>query len=155
MMSQNAPQTVDLLIEARWVVPVEPHDVVLEHHAVAVDGDRIVAVLPISEARDAYAPRERVELGEHVLIPGLINTHTHNPMTLMRGLADDLPLMVWLQQHIWPAEAKVIGPEFVRDGVELAVAEMLRGGTTCANENYFFPDAIGATYRRIDRKSVV
>jgi 5-methylthioadenosine/S-adenosylhomocysteine deaminase len=155
MMSQNAPQTVDLLIEARWVVPVEPHDVVLEHHAVAVDGDRIVAVLPISEARNAYAPRERVELGEHVLIPGLINTHTHNPMTLMRGLADDLPLMVWLQQHIWPVEAKVIGPEFVRDGVELAVAEMIRGGTTCANENYFFPDTIGATYRKLGFRAMV
>ncbi|HTC26093.1 TRZ/ATZ family hydrolase [Dyella sp.] len=154
-MSQNAPQTVDLLIEARWVVPVEPHDVVLEHHAVAVDGDRIVAVLPISEARDAYAPRERVELGEHVLIPGLINTHTHNPMTLMRGLADDLPLMVWLQQHIWPVEAKVIGPEFVRDGVELAVAEMIRGGTTCANENYFFPETIGATYRKLGFRAMV
>ena len=154
-MSQNAPQTVDLLIEARWVVPVEPHDVVLEHHAVAIDGDRIVAVLPISEARNAYAPRERVELGEHVLIPGLINTHTHNPMTLMRGLADDLPLMVWLQQHIWPVEAKVIGPEFVRDGVELAVAEMIRGGTTCANENYFFPDAIGATYRKLGFRAMV
>ena len=155
MMSQNAPQTVDLLIEARWVVPVEPHDVVLEHHAVAVDGDRIVAVLPISEARNTDAPRERVELGEHVLIPGLINTHTHNPMTLMRGLADDLPLMVWLQQHIWPVEAKVIGPEFVRDGVELAVAEMIRGGTTCANENYFFPDTIGATYRKLGFRAMV
>ncbi len=64
-------------------------------------------------------------------------------MTLMRGLADDLPLMIWLQEHIWPVEAAVIGPEFVADGVELAIAEMLRGGTTCANENYFFPDVIG------------
>jgi 5-methylthioadenosine/S-adenosylhomocysteine deaminase len=154
-MSQNAPQTVDLLIEARWVVPVEPHDVVLEHHAVAVRGDCIVDILPIAQARIAYAPYERVELGEHVLIPGLINTHTHNPMTLMRGLADDLPLMVWLQQHIWPVEAKVMGPEFVRDGVELAVAEMLRGGTTCANENYFFPDAIGATYRKLGFRAVI
>jgi 5-methylthioadenosine/S-adenosylhomocysteine deaminase len=154
-MSQNAPQTVDLLIEARWVVPVEPHNVVLEHHAVAIHGERIVAVLPIAEARTTYAPRERVELGEHVLIPGLINTHTHNPMTLMRGLADDLPLMVWLQQHIWPVEAKVIGPEFVRDGVELAVAEMIRGGTTCANENYFFPDTIGATYRKLGFRAMV
>jgi 5-methylthioadenosine/S-adenosylhomocysteine deaminase len=154
-MSQNAPQTVDLLIEARWVVPVEPHNVVLEHHAVAIHGERIVGVLPIAEARTTYAPRERVELGEHVLIPGLINTHTHNPMTLMRGLADDLPLMVWLQQHIWPVEAKVIGPEFVRDGVELAVAEMIRGGTTCANENYFFPDTIGATYRKLGFRAMV
>lgn len=154
-MSHSAPQPVDLVIEARWVVPVEPHAVVLEQHSVVVDGDVIVAVLPIADARAAYAPRERVELGEHALIPGLVNSHTHNPMTLLRGLADDLPLMVWLQEHIWPAEAKVIGPEFVRDGVELAVAEMLRGGTTCANENYFFPDVIGATYRKLGFRAVV
>jgi len=154
-MSHITPQPVDLLIEARWVVPVEPHGVVFENHAVVVDGDCIVALLPIADARAAYVPRERVELTEHALIPGLINSHTHNPMTLLRGLADDLPLMVWLQQHIWPAEAKVMGPEFVRDGVELAVAEMLRGGTTCANENYFFPDVIGATYRRMGFRAVV
>ncbi|WP_168649420.1 TRZ/ATZ family hydrolase [Dyella sp. SG609] len=146
---------IDLVIEARWVVPVEPHAVVLENHAVAVNQGAIVAVLPIADARAAYAPRERVELGEHALIPGLVNTHTHNPMTLLRGLADDLPLMVWLQQHIWPVEGQVIGPEFVRDGVELAVAEMLRGGTTCANENYFFPDVIGATYRRLGFRATV
>ena len=154
-MSEQHPQPVDLVIEARWVVPVEPHAVVLEDHAVVISDDCILAVLPIRDARAAYAPRERVELKEHALIPGLINSHTHNPMTLLRGLADDLPLMVWLQEHIWPAEAKVLGPEFVSDGVELAVAEMLRGGTTCANENYFFPDAIGATYRRLGFRAVV
>lgn len=154
-MSEAPQQSADLVIEARWVVPVEPHAVALEQHAVVVDKGTIVAVLPINEARRAYAPRERVELGEHVLIPGLVNSHTHNPMTLLRGLADDLPLMEWLQEHIWPAEAKVIGPEFVRDGVELAVAEMLRGGTTCANENYFFPDVIGATYRKLGFRAVV
>ncbi len=154
-MSQTIPQPIDLLIEARWIVPVEPHATVLEQHAVAINADCIVELLPISEARLRYSPRERVELSEHVLIPGMVNTHTHNPMTLLRGLADDLPLMVWLQEHIWPAEAKVIGPEFVRNGVELAVAEMLRGGTTCANENYFFPDVIGATYRRMGFRAVV
>ncbi|MGB5939598.1 MAG: TRZ/ATZ family hydrolase [Rhodanobacter sp.] len=154
-MSHAAPQPVDLVIEARWVVPVEPHAVVLENHAVAVQDGRIVALLPIADARAAYVPRERVELGEHALIPGLVNSHTHNPMTLLRGLADDLPLMVWLQQHIWPAEARVMGAEFVRDGVELAVAEMLRGGTTCANENYFFPDVIGASYRKLGFRAVV
>ena len=154
-MSQTTPQSVDLLIEARWVIPVEPDGVVLEDHAVAVQSGRIVGILPIAEAQAAFAPRERVVLNEHALIPGLVNSHTHNPMTLLRGLADDLPLMVWLQQHIWPAEAKVLGPEFVRDGVELAVAEMLRGGTTCANENYFFPDVIGATYRRMGFRAVV
>jgi 5-methylthioadenosine/S-adenosylhomocysteine deaminase len=151
----NAAQPIDLLIEARWVVPVEPHAVVLDEHAVAIHGGVIQAILPIAEARLAYAPRERVELREHALIPGLVNAHTHNPMTLMRGLADDMPLMTWLHEHIWPVEAKVMGPEFIRDGVELAVAEMLRGGTTCANENYFFPDVIGATYRQLGFRAVL
>ncbi|MFZ1723031.1 MAG: TRZ/ATZ family hydrolase, partial [Dokdonella sp.] len=85
------PTAVDLQIEARWVIPVEPQGVVLESHAVLVDADRIVAILPIADARQRFAPRERVELGEHALIPGLVNAHTHNPMTLMRGLADDVP----------------------------------------------------------------
>src|SRR5215813_9958277 len=109
------PRTIDTLIEARWVVPIQPHGVVLENHAVAIAGDRIEAVLPIADARARYAPRERIELPARALIPGLVNTHTHNPMTLMRGLADDLPLMDWLKNHIWPAEARVIGPEYVRD----------------------------------------
>jgi 5-methylthioadenosine/S-adenosylhomocysteine deaminase len=148
-------QSIDLLIEARWIVPVEPRGVVLENHAVAIDADRIVALLPTADAHARYSPRERVVLDEHALIPGLVNAHVHNPMTLMRGLADDLPLMRWLQEHIWPAEAKAIGPEFVRDGIELAVAEMLRGGTTCCNENYFFPDVQAATYRRLGFRAMV
>jgi 5-methylthioadenosine/S-adenosylhomocysteine deaminase len=148
-------QPIDLLIEARWVIPVEPHGLVLDDHAIAIDGDRIAAILPTAEARTHYIPRDRIELREHALIPGLVNAHTHNPMTLMRGLADDLPLMRWLQEHIWPAEAKAIGPEFVRDGVELAIAEMLRGGTTCCSENYFFPDVQAATYRRLGFRAMV
>ena len=151
----TTPTTVDSQIEARWVIPVEPHGVVLESHAVIVDADRIVAILPISEARQRFEPRERVELGEHALIPGLVNGHTHNPMTLMRGLADDVPFMVWLKEHVWPAEAKVMGPEFVRDGVELAIAEMIRGGTTCCNENYFFPDVQAATYTKHGFRSLI
>jgi 5-methylthioadenosine/S-adenosylhomocysteine deaminase len=148
-------QPVDLLIEARWVVPVEPHGVVHDHHAVAVTGGRITGLAPIAQARTQWQPTEVVALPEHALIPGLVNAHTHNPMTLMRGLADDLPLMRWLEDHIWPAEARVLGPEFVRDGIELAVAEMLRGGTTCCNENYFFPDVAAATYRRLGFRAMV
>jgi 5-methylthioadenosine/S-adenosylhomocysteine deaminase len=146
---------VDTLLEARWVIPVEPHGVVLDHHAVALAGDTIVELLPIDAARAKYANAQGIELAEHALIPGLVNAHTHNPMTLMRGLADDLPLMAWLQQHVWPAERRVMGPEFVRDGVELASAEMLRGGTTCCSENYFFPDVQAATYRRHGFRAVV
>ncbi|HEY8229935.1 MAG TPA: TRZ/ATZ family hydrolase [Rhodanobacteraceae bacterium] len=146
-MNKARSQTIDLLISARWIVPVEPDRVVLEDHAVAIDGGAIVEVVSRADAATKYTPRERVDLPEHALIPGLVNAHTHNPMTLLRGLADDLPLMQWLREHIWPVEAKVIGPEFVRDGVELAIAEMLRGGTTCCSENYFFPDAQAAAYK--------
>ena len=109
-MTEPTAQPCDLLIEAGWVVPVEPHGVVLEAHAVAVTAGRIVAVLPAAQARQAYAPAEVVQRPDAVLIPGLVNAHTHNPMTLLRGIADDLPLMTWLQQHIWPVEAAVIGP---------------------------------------------
>ena len=147
-MSDRIPEACDLLIEAGFVVPVVPHGVVLEHHAVAVTGGRIVAVLPVPEARLRFAPRETVSRPDAALIPGLVNAHTHNPMTLLRGVADDLPLKVWLQQHIWPIEAAVIGSDFVADGITLAIAEMLRGGTTCVNENYFFPDVQAATYKR-------
>ena len=145
---RREPQACDLLIDAGWVVPVEPHGAVLEQHAVAVANGRVVAVLPVAEARARFAPREAVSRPGSVLIPGLVNAHVHNPMTLMRGVADDLALHEWLQQHIWPVEAAVIGPEFVADGVSLAIAEMLRGGTTCCNENYFFPDVQAATYKR-------
>jgi 5-methylthioadenosine/S-adenosylhomocysteine deaminase len=147
--------SVDTLLEARWVIPVEPHGAVLDDHAVALAGDTIADVLPIEAARAKYTNVKRIDLSEHALIPGLVNAHTHNPMTLMRGLADDLPLMAWLQQHIWPAEARVMGPEYVRDGVELAIAEMLRGGTTCCSENYFFPDVQAATYLRHGFRAVV
>ena len=151
----TAPESCDLVIEAGFVVPVEPHGVVLVDHAVAVQGGRILACAPRTEIAARYLAGETVRRPESVLLPGLVNAHTHNPMTLLRGVADDLPLQVWLQKHIWPIEAAVIGPEFVADGVALAVAEMLRGGTTCANENYFFPDAIAATYARLGFRAVV
>jgi 5-methylthioadenosine/S-adenosylhomocysteine deaminase len=154
-MVEAAPQPIDLLISAPWVIPVEPHGVVLEKHAIAVKDGAIVAVLPTTDAERAFAPRERVDLPEHALVPGLVNAHTHSPMTLLRGLADDLPLMAWLREHIWPAEAKVMSAEFVRDGTELAIAEMLRGGTTTCNENYFFPDAFARACVRAGFRAVV
>ncbi|HET8897334.1 MAG TPA: TRZ/ATZ family hydrolase [Rhodanobacteraceae bacterium] len=154
-MNPTAPQSVDLLIEARWTVPMTPGGAVLENHAVAIRGDAIVAVLPQAEARQRFVATQTVQLPEHALMPGLVNAHTHNPMTLLRGIADDLPLMEWLQQHIWPVEGRVMAPDFIRAGVELAVAEMLRGGTTCANENYFFPDTIADTYRRLGFRACV
>ena len=129
------------LIRPRWVVPVEPAGTVLEHHAVAVSGDRIDALLPAAEIESRYPGAEVVDLDEHVLIPGLVNAHTHAAMSLMRGLADDRALAPWLSEHIWPAEARHVSAEFVKDGTLLACAEMLRGGITCFNDMYFFPEA--------------
>ena len=129
------------LLNARWVVPVEPAGSVLEHHAVAVRDGKIEAVLPGKDAAARFPGYEKHDLGNHVLMPGLVNAHTHAAMSLLRGLADDLPLMRWLEEHIWPAEAKHVSREFVRDGTLLACAEMIRGGITCFNDMYFFPDA--------------
>ena len=139
-MTLDAPSHADLLIEARWVVPVEPDGVVLEHHAVAVAGPHIVAVMPAAEARARFRAAEVVTLPEHVLVPGFVNLHTHAAMTVMRGYADDKPLMTWLRDHIWPVEAAHASPEMVYDGTLLACAEMLAGGVTCANDMYFYPE---------------
>ncbi|PJK09571.1 N-ethylammeline chlorohydrolase [Lysobacteraceae bacterium NML120232] len=143
----QSPQTCDLIIEAGQIVPVVPLGEVLHQHALVVDGGVIVALLPQAEAAARFVAKETIRRPDSVLIPGLVNAHTHNPMSLLRGIADDLPLMVWLQEHIWPAEGRVISPEFVRDGCTFAIAEMLRGGTTCCNENYFFPDVQAETYK--------
>ncbi len=132
--------TVDTLIHARWIIPVEPDGAVYEHHALAIQGGRIADILPSSEAERRYDAAQALRLDEQALIPGLVNAHTHAAMCLFRGLSDDLPLMQWLQDHIWPAEAAWVGAEFVFQGSQHAIAEMLRGGTTCFNDMYFFPD---------------
>jgi 5-methylthioadenosine/S-adenosylhomocysteine deaminase len=134
-------QTVDSIIDARWVIPVEPAGTILEQHSVIVAMGGIVDVLPSGLARLHYHAKRHVELAEHVLIPGLINLHTHAAMTLMRGLADDKSLMDWLNNHIWPVETRLVSHEFVHDGTLLACAEMLRGGVTCFNDMYFFPES--------------
>ena len=132
--------TVDTLLHARWIIPIEPDDRVLTDHSLAIHDGRIHAILPTTEARKTFSSDTELDLGQHALIPGLINTHTHAAMSLLRGLADDLPLMDWLQNHIWPAEGRWVSEEFVHDGSELAIAEMLRSGTTCFNDMYFFPE---------------
>ncbi|MDQ2696245.1 MAG: TRZ/ATZ family hydrolase [Pseudomonadota bacterium] len=133
-------QSVDTLLNARWILPVEPEHCTLESHSLAIRGGRIVDILLTDQARSRYSAGLSLELSSHVLIPGLINAHTHAAMSLLRGLADDLPLMDWLHHHIWPAEARWVNPEFVHDGTQLAMAEMVRGGITCFNDMYFFPD---------------
>lgn len=139
------PIAVDSLIHARWVIPVEPEAQVLEHHAVAVKAGRIVALLPSAEAERQYQASQVQRFDSHALLPGFINAHTHAAMSLFRGLANDKALMDWLQNHIWPAEAQHVSAEFVRDGTELAMAEMIRAGTTCFNDMYFYAVEAGRT----------
>ncbi len=150
--SETQPSTIDTLLHARWILTVadtplsdeqaspESKHPVLEGYAIAIDEDRIIDILPEAEAESKYQPRSEKFYPHHLLMPGLINAHTHAAMSLFRGLADDLQLMDWLENHIWPAEAAFVNETFVQQGVELAVAEMLRGGTTCFNDMYFFPD---------------
>lgn len=132
----------ELLINADWIVPVAQPGW-LEKHSLAVNEGRIVALLPSADAGVQIEADHTLDLPGHALMPGLINAHTHSPMSLFRGLADDLPLMAWLNDHIWPAESRWVHEEFIADGTRLAIAEMLRSGTTCFNDMYFFPDVTG------------
>lgn len=134
------PEPVDTVIEAQWIIPVEPEKTVLADHAVVIGSGIIKAILPSIQARFQFAPSNHVILKHHAIIPGLINLHTHAAMTLMRGLADDLPLMEWLKQYVWPVENRFVDKDFVLDGAMLACAEMLKGGITCFNDMYFFPE---------------
>ena len=143
------------LISARWIVPVEPENTVLEQHSIAISNGKIIDLLPTEKALAKYPDATFVEKNDHVLTPGFVNAHTHAAMSLYRGIADDLPLMEWLNDHIWPAEAKWVSPDFMRDGVELAIAEMLSSGTTCFNDMYFFPDIVAKTAQEIGIRAMV
>ena len=134
---------------------MEPAGEVLEGHAVAVVDGRIASILPVDEARARFQASVHVTRPDHVLIPGLVNTHTHAAMTLFRGLADDLPLESWLRDGIWPAERRWVSAEMVRDGTELAIAEMLRGGITCFSDQYFFPEIVAQAATEASMRAVV
>jgi 5-methylthioadenosine/S-adenosylhomocysteine deaminase len=148
-------QHCDTLIAPRWCVPVEPANVVLIDHAVVVNDGRITDILPLSEAREKYQPSAFIKKPDHVLIPGFVNTHTHSAMTLMRGLADDMPLEAWLEKGIWPIEKRWVSAEMVRDGTELAIAEMIAGGTTCFSDQYFFPEIVAETAVDLQMRAMV
>jgi len=135
-------ESADLLINARWIIPVIPENAVFSDCSVAVRDGVIQAICPRGEAQRRFKARETLELDNHALLPGLVNAHSHAAMTLFRGYADDLDLHSWLNDHIWPAEGRWVSEDFVRDGSELAIAEMLRGGTTTFADMYFFPEQV-------------
>lgn len=146
---------VDSIIHARWVIPVDANNSVLEHHAIAVQHGRIVAILPSEQMRKQYEAEDTRELEHHALIPGLVNAHGHLAMSLFRGLADDLPLMTWLQDHIWPAEGQWVKEQFVADGTQLAMAEMIKSGTTTFTDMYFFPNIVAREARSAGMRACI
>lgn len=155
-MPDDAPRSAaPLLIEPRWIAPVEPIGRVLVDHAVVVRDGRIEAVLPAAEAARRYPDAPRTRLPDHLLVPGLVNLHTHAAMSLLRGAADDLPLERWLRERIWPLEGALMSDEFVHDGTVLACREMLRGGITTFSDMYFFPEATARAALQMGLRAVV
>jgi len=148
-------KSVDLILHARWILPVTQADPLLHNHCIVIDDGRIADILPSTDASNLYSASIEKNYTQHLLMPGLINAHTHSPMSLFRGIADDLPLEDWLHNHIWPAEAKWVSDEFVRDGTQLAIAEMLRSGTTCFNDMYFFPEVTARLARDIGIRACI
>jgi len=145
------------ILMPKWLLTVNPRFEVLTDYAVVIKGDRIHSLLPAEEVRqqDEYGDAEILELADHVLMPGLVNSHTHASMSLFRGIADDLPLMDWLNHHIWPAERQWVDPQFIADGFQLAAAEMMRSGTTCLNDMYFYPDVVAREAQKLGIRTVV
>ncbi len=127
----------------------------LNDHSIAIDNGRIVDIIPTQQALSMYTSNSHIEYPQHILMPGLINAHTHAAMSLLRGIASDIPLMEWLQKHIWPIEQKWADEHFVQDGSELAIAEMLRGGTTCFSDMYFFPEVTARVASTIGIRAVI
>ena len=154
-MTADTITTADIRINARWLIPIEPEAVVLENQAVILQGNRIMAVLPQADADRQYRTRESIDLNHHVVMPGLINVHGHAAMSLFRGLADDLPLMTWLNDHIWPAEGAFVSEQFIADGTQLAMAEMLRTGTTTFSDMYFFPEISAQVARDVGMRAQI
>lgn len=142
ILSPKSIIEADLIIQAKWIIPVLPSGTVLEDHCLAVRDNKIVAICPAQDADTTIKAGNLVQLESHALIPGLINAHGHSAMSLLRGIADDIPLSEWLEKSIWPLEEKFVSAEFVRHGANLAIAEMIRSGTTCFADMYFYPDQV-------------
>ena len=148
-------KNIDTLLHARWIIPADGNEHCLTDHSIAIHEERILDILPGDIAKQTYQAQTEINYSNHALMPGLINAHTHAAMSLFRGLADDLALMDWLNNHIWPAESQWVNEDFVQLGTELACAEMLRSGTTCFNDMYFFPDVAARVAHKAGMRATV
>ena len=133
-------QTIDLVVIPKWILSMDDKQTTHVDHAIAVDKGNILSVAPLDQINQHYIAKQTVHRPHHVVLPGFVNAHTHTAMNLLRGLCDDIALMDWLNQYIWPAEKKWLSPAFIRDGMTLAIAEMFKSGTTCFNDMYFCPE---------------
>ncbi len=138
--TQNTSHQCDLVIHAKWIVPIVPKNKVFTDCSIVINDGKITSIIPTTEAKNRYDASNTIQLDEHIVMPGLINAHGHAAMNLLRGYADDLPLNTWLNEHIWPAEGQHVSAKFVKEGTQLAIAEMIRSGTTCFSDMYFFPE---------------
>ena len=129
----------DLIISAEWIIPIIPRNKVFKHCSIVINDEKILEICPTQDLNKHFTTNNHIQLDKHLLMPGLVNAHGHSAMTLLRGYADDLPLMTWLQEHIWPAESQYVNEQFVTHGTQLAMAEMLLSGTSCFADMYFFP----------------
>lgn len=145
----------DIIVKADFVIRMDSSLSVIENGAIAVQNSRIAAVGTEKEITKQYASDKVMGGNGKVAFPGLVNTHTHAAMVYFRGLSDDLPLKVWLEEHIWPAEGRWLSPEFVGDAAELACLEMLKAGITLYNDMYFFGDAIARATKKLGMRGVI
>jgi 5-methylthioadenosine/S-adenosylhomocysteine deaminase len=152
-MDSNMAVTTQFIITPEWLLTLEDEQL-LSGYSVVIEADKIFAILETNEALNKYPDAGEIKLPKQVLMPGLINTHGHTAMNLFKGMADDLPLMTWLEKHIWPAEGQWVSPEFVADGTKIGIAEMLKSGTTCFSDMYFYPEISAATAVEVGMRAV-
>src|SRR6187401_3019150 len=155
LSAQNAPRDVDLIVTGGNVVTVDTAGRIIQTGAVAIDGTDIAAVDTAEAIAKQFHGRETIDASGQIILPGLVNTHTHAPMVLYRGLADDLPLMEWLNNYIFPAESKTVSPEFVRAGTRLAALEMIESGTTTFADMYYFEEEIARVTKAAGLRGVL
>jgi 5-methylthioadenosine/S-adenosylhomocysteine deaminase len=152
-MKDPNKKNASIIISASWIFTSDLEDQLLSDHSVVIENDKIIDLVPQSKVFDEYEANETYQLTDHILIPGLINTHTHAAMSLFKGFADDLPLQEWLNNHIWPAEKEFVNPSFVKDGSILGLSEMIKSGVTTFNDMYFFPGATAEAVKELGVRS--
>jgi len=147
-MAEPQIHHVSSIISAKWICPVRPHNLTLEDHSIVIDQGRIIDVIETKKVASLYQTYQHFQFHHHIVIPGLINAHTHAAMNLFKGFADDQPLHTWLHESIWPLEKKWVNSDFVYDGTLIACAEMLKSGVTTFNEMYFYPESASLAIRQ-------